>query len=47
MPTVRDISANQGKFSQAGRRPARKFDVGRREKIRRLGVLTGFKQSLT
>ena len=38
--------ANQGKFWQVGCRPARKFNAERRKKIRRLGVLTLFKQTL-
>ena len=46
-PTAKDFSANQGKFSQAGCRPARKFNAKWREKIRRLGVLPFFKQGLT
>ena len=38
--------AGQGKFLQAGCRPARKFNAERRKKIRCLGVLTFFKQGL-
>jgi len=45
-PTARDFFANQGKFSLAGYRPARKLNAEWRENIRRLGVLTSFKQGL-
>jgi hypothetical protein len=46
-PTARDFFANQGEFLQAGCRPAKKFNAEWRKKIRRLGVLTFFKQGLT
>ena len=43
MSNGENFFANQGKFSQAGCRPARKFNAKWRKKIHRLGVLTFFK----
>ena len=41
-----DFFAGQGKFSQAGCRPARKFNAERRKKTRSDGVPEDFKQAL-